>query len=1092
MDSTNRTLAYNYSGGHLVSIEDPLARFWYFTYGTAGGTSSNNLWYVTLPTLNDGNTYDIYFGYDGNSNIIAQQTPQGHIIGVTSTFGYDTNSPPRLIWMKDPIGNKTTFTYNTSAGTTTITDPNGYTTTHTYNISRLASVTDALNFSASTTYDYNNIPSKTVDKRGNPSAFSSHFSNNSSTSTSTDAMNYITTSTVDAKNKVVQSVDGVGNTTANTYTGTAEDLSSTSVTGTGAAPFKATSKVGGYTNGLPTTFTDPLGHGSSAGYDGNGYPNSVTDANGITSTAIYNVLGWKLSSTDANGNKTTYTPDNWGRITVVTAPDKTTTTTTYDADGKVKTFTDANSHTVTNLYDADDRLTQTQNGRGDVIKCTYDGPNGYGSADRNGQTQYGLLSSKTDGNGHTTYYTYTARNEPYQTIYPDGNGESVWYDANGNVNKRQKSDLSYINYAYDADNRLTDITYTHLHATHFDYDADGRKTHMSDATGDTYWYFTYDGLHENQQTTPQGTVYFTSDGDGRRYQRSINTPSTGQTSAWAWTYDYGGRLTSLQSPTDGTTTYTYDGVGGRGTKDAAGLTQWGLLSTKTKGSGDYELYDYDNCNELTSIGYWFYGGTMQNALTYTYDLAGNVKTVNQGYYATTYGYDGANQLVSETSVGGYNASGPPAVGYTYDHNGNRLTQTSNGTQVQSFGYDAHDKLVSGTAGNEVPGYDANGSETSISIYGGTYHLVYDDEDRMTSLTTPGGTTDTFVYNGLGMRVGKTDSTGTYSYVCDGTSPGSDVLSDGHALYTPGLSENRGGASSYYSNDRLGNLWTLDGTAKNQLTYINFTGFGTPLSGGLGTTPFGYGGGNGCQTDNDCGLVLMGHRYYDTRIGRFITQDPAGSGNNWYEYAGNDPVDETDPMGLVAQLQGSLNVPGTWTTEDITNFLSDNYQDGEYKVTNGTGSYNITINNAFSASFMQGGMGLNMGNPGMGGAMFAASRKDRKTIRDLAEQAGYELDRITDHEYWSKPGSKDIKLPNENKNDEKHVVDGLKRRLNQEIQNAIQADINMSRPSATETFWASRTDYQLAAGSLAAAGIIVGSFFIPGVPAAAASAVAVAP
>ena len=396
-DSTSRTLTYAYSGGQLVSIEDPLARFWYFTYGTADGTSSSNLWYVTLPTLNDGHTYGIYFGYDSNSNITAMQSPQGHVIGATSTFGYDASSSPRLIWAKDPIGNKTTFTYNASS--TVITNPNGHTTTHFYTNSQLTKITDALNYSTSTTYDYNNIPSKTVDKRGNPSTFSSHFSNNSSTSKSTDAMNYVTTSTVDGKNKVTQSVDGVGNTTANVYSADGkEDLTSTSVTGTGSAPFQATSRISGYTNGLPTTFTTPLGYAngysSSVTYDNNGYVNGTTDENGHSSSAVSNILGWQTSTTDANKNTTTYTPDNWGRITDIMAMDGTHTKTTYDADGNVLTVMDADNHTVTNTYDADNRLTQTKNGRGDVVKYTYDGPNGYGSVDRNGVTQYGLLSSK--------------------------------------------------------------------------------------------------------------------------------------------------------------------------------------------------------------------------------------------------------------------------------------------------------------------------------------------------------------------------------------------------------------------------------------------------------------------------------------------------------------------------------------------------------------------------------------------------------------------------------------------------------------------------------------------------------------------------
>jgi len=103
--------------------------------------------------------------------------------------------------------------------------------------------------------------------------------------------------------------------------------------------------------------------------------------------------------------------------------------------------------------------------------------------------------------------------------------------------------------------------------------------------------------------------------------------------------------------------------------------------------------------------------------------------------------------------------------------------------------------------------------------------TYDDEDRLTAVSGP-GYTDTFSYNGLGLRVGKTDSTGSYSYLCDGASPASPVLWDGHAIYTPGLSENRGGSSAYYDNDRLGNLWTLDGAGKSQWTYEDTSGFGS--------------------------------------------------------------------------------------------------------------------------------------------------------------------------------------------------------------------------------------------------------------------------
>ncbi len=131
--------------------------------------------------------------------------------------------------------------------------------------------------------------------------------------------------------------------------------------------------------------------------------------------------------------------------------------------------------------------------------------------------------------------------------------------------------------------------------------------------------------------------------------------------------------------------------------------------------------------------------------------------------------------------------------------------------------------------------------------GQTNTYTYDDEDRLTRLSqSPSGLVNTYVYNGLGLRVGMTDSQGTHTYLCDGASPGSPVLSDGFAVYTPGLSEHRNGASLYYDNDQLGNLWTVDGTSKNQTFYEDTTGFGTlTANAGAGTTPK-FGGGNGCR------------------------------------------------------------------------------------------------------------------------------------------------------------------------------------------------------------------------------------------------------
>ena len=192
--------------------------------------------------------------------------------------------------------------------------------------------------------------------------------------------------------------------------------------------------------------------------------------------------------------------------------------------------------------------------------------------------------------------------------------------------------------------------------------------------------------------------------------------------------------------------------------------------------------------------------------------------------------------------------------------------------------------------------------------GQTTRFTWDDEDRLASTTLPEGHTDGNACTGLGMRLSKTDGGVSYAYLCDGVSPASPVLSDGQLSFTPGISQTLGTpngsggmsyASHFYAEDAVGNLRGMsDAGAQGFPDAYNWDAFGQLIGRAGGTsTPFGYGEGSGYQADGDSGLRLLGHRYYDSRTGRFISQDPAKSGENWYQYAGNDPINSTDPTGL---------------------------------------------------------------------------------------------------------------------------------------------------------------------------------------------------
>lgn len=355
-------------------------------------------------------------------------------------------------------------------------------------------------------------------------------------------------------------------------------------------------------------------------------------------------------------------------------------------------------------------------------------------------------------------------------------------------------------YEYDALNRLVRDTDPLNKVTEYTYDAMGNRTEVVDGNGRTTSY----EYNYRRQTTKQtdalgGITTFTYGGTGCPScsggvdkLTSVTDPG-GNTTTFA--YNTVGKLTSETDPLGNVTSYGYDSVGN--------------MVSKTDATNITTTYVYDAAKRLTSIQY---PDSSQN-VSYTYDAVGNVLTMTDPSGTTTYTYDNANRLLSEskqmngtTYVTGYTytlAGKPSTMVYpstrtvTYNYSGTTgrlagITETLNGvtrdviTSVTYNGNGATTSLLSGNGLQTTRGYFNNGSLSGLSI--GTLKqlaytrdgvgnitaitdaleplksksFTYDALYRLTAATGPYGTLE-YAYDSVGNRTTETSNLGVTNY-----------------------------------------------------------------------------------------------------------------------------------------------------------------------------------------------------------------------------------------------------------------------------------------------------------------------------------------
>jgi RHS repeat-associated protein len=142
------------------------------------------------------------------------------------------------------------------------------------------------------------------------------------------------------------------------------------------------------------------------------------------------------------------------------------------------------------------------------------------------------------------------------------------------------------------------------------------------------------------------------------------------------------------------------------------------------------------------------------------------------------------------------------------------------------------------------------------------------------------------------------------YLYSGTGDIEEVDSTGSVLarYTQDLAideplaQSRANAIGYYQADGVGSISSLTNSAGTPAATYQYDSFGNQLaSTGSTQNPFHY---TARESDAETGIYYYRARYYDSTIGRFLSEDPLkfGATSNFYPYAANNSLRYNDPMG----------------------------------------------------------------------------------------------------------------------------------------------------------------------------------------------------
>jgi RHS repeat-associated protein len=133
-----------------------------------------------------------------------------------------------------------------------------------------------------------------------------------------------------------------------------------------------------------------------------------------------------------------------------------------------------------------------------------------------------------------------------------------------------------------------------------------------------------------------------------------------------------------------------------------------------------------------------------------------------------------------------------------------------------------------------------------------------------------------------------------------------------------VAQSDGTDTEYFAYDGLGSVRQVADSSGAVLLAQTYDPYGNLYaSAGVDSTAFGYAG----EQEDANGLVFLRARYYNPAMGRFFQLDPSRQERNPYQYTLGNPVNLSDPSGLITQEQAESHPDGiTLNADQILDLL----------------------------------------------------------------------------------------------------------------------------------------------------------------------------